>query len=158
VPNDETAYARRKFLGRTIAAIQAGMAGALAVVLGGAVAGPSLASRRERWVAAAHLGDLIEDEPVPITLRTVRDDGYAQVVDRQVVFLVKSAGDRVVALSAVCTHLGCRVSWHAETQEIRCPCHGGVFDATGAVKAGPPPAPLATLPARVAGEQVLVQV
>ena len=156
--NHETTYARRKFLVRVIGTVQAAIAGTLAFVLGGAVAAPSLGSRRERWVPAGSLGDLIDDEPVPVAIRTVAEDGYAQVVDRRVVFLIKRGESEVTAISSTCTHLGCRVSWHAEAREIRCPCHGGVFDATGAVKSGPPPTPLATLPVRVSGEHVLVRI
>ena len=85
-----------------------------------------------------------------------REDGYSQVVDRQVLFLVKS-GDQVTALSSTCTHLGCRVSWDAAKGVLRCPCHGGVFDRTGAVKAGPPPSPLASIETRVEGNRVLVR-
>ncbi|NIP59304.1 MAG: Rieske (2Fe-2S) protein, partial [Gemmatimonadetes bacterium] len=48
----------------------------------------------------------------------------------------------VRAYSAICTHEGCVVGWNAERQTIRCPCHGGVFDVSGNVVEGPPPAPL----------------
>ena len=108
------------------------------------------------WPAAA-LDDLPDNEPTPIALRVTREDGYSQVVDRQVVFLVKTGATDVMALSSTCTHLGCRVSWNADEQALKCPCHGGVFDRTGAVKAGPPPKPLARLATRVDGEQVLVE-
>jgi Rieske Fe-S protein len=94
--------------------------------------------------------------PTPVTLRVSRQDGYTQTVERQVVFLVKS-GENVTALSSTCTHLGCRVSWDGEAKQLKCPCHGGVYDRTGAVIAGPPPAPLATLMTRVEGNQVLIQ-
>jgi len=48
-----------------------------------------------------------------------------------------------VAYSAICTHLGCLVRWDGTKQEFLCPCHAGVFDKSGAVVSGPPPAPLA---------------
>lgn len=44
------------------------------------------------------------------------------------------------AISAVCTHLGCIVDRHED--HFTCACHGAVFDAMGAVRSGPPPAPL----------------
>lgn len=47
-----------------------------------------------------------------------------------------------MALSAVCTHLGCIVRWHEDKSEFECPCHAGRFDATGKVISGPPPKPL----------------
>ncbi|MFN0151522.1 MAG: ubiquinol-cytochrome c reductase iron-sulfur subunit [bacterium] len=50
--------------------------------------------------------------------------------------------DGFLAFSQQCTHLGCLVPWDAAKGEFHCPCHGGVFDANGAVKSGPPPRPL----------------
>jgi cytochrome b6-f complex iron-sulfur subunit len=47
-----------------------------------------------------------------------------------------------VALSQVCTHNGCTVSYDSSTQKILCPCHHGVFDTSGNVVSGPPPSPL----------------
>lgn len=48
-----------------------------------------------------------------------------------------------IALSAVCTHLGCTVQYEAQMNRIHCACHGGVYDPhTGANVSGPPPKPL----------------
>ena len=149
---------RRRFLVRVITAVQAAIGGTLGVILGGAVISPLFARRQERWLGAGTLGDLMENEPTPVAIRVAREDGYAQIVERQVVFLVKRGEREVVALSSVCTHLGCRVSWNADKEELQCPCHGGVFDRSGAVTSGPPPEPLAKVPVKVEGDQVLVQV
>jgi Rieske Fe-S protein len=148
---------RRRFLSGAITAIQGAIGATLAFVLGGAVVSPAFGRRRSAWWPAAALDDLPDNEPTPIAIRVTREDGYSQVVDRQVVFLVKTGATEVTALSSTCTHLGCRVSWNADDQTLKCPCHGGVFDRSGAVKAGPPPKPLAKLPARVDGDQVLVE-
>jgi len=43
------------------------------------------------------------------------------------------------ALSATCSHLGCRVRWDAPRKQFLCPCHGGTYDRDGKVVAGPPP-------------------
>lgn len=147
---------RRRFLATAIAAIQGALGATLAFILGGAVASPGFGARRTSWWPAAALDDLTDDEPLPVAIRVTREDGYSQAVERQVVFLVKS-GAVVTALSSTCTHLGCRVSWNADDQMLKCPCHGGKFDKTGAVKDGPPPAPLAKLATRVEGEQILVE-
>jgi Rieske Fe-S protein len=147
---------RRGFLKGAIAIVQGAIGATVAFLLGGAVVAPIFGRRRESWLPAGSLDDLVDNEPTPVTIRVTREDGYTQVVDRQVVFLVKS-GAQVTALSSTCTHLGCRVSWDAEAQALKCPCHGGVFDRTGAVKAGPPPAPLASLPTKIDGSQVLVE-
>ena len=48
-----------------------------------------------------------------------------------------------VALSAVCSHLGCTVQYEVDQNRIHCACHGGVYDPrTGANVSGPPPKPL----------------
>jgi len=147
---------RRRFLAAAINTILGVIGGTLAVVLGGAVIGPSFLRRRETWLKAGSLDALNEGEPTPVTIRVPRQDGYTQTIDREVVFLVKS-GDSVTALSSTCTHLGCRVSWDPDAKQLKCPCHGGVYDRTGSVIAGPPPAPLASLTTRVDGDQVLIQ-
>ena len=61
-----------------------------------------------------------------------------------------------VALSAVCTHLGCVVQWQEGQGEFLCPCHGGRFSAAGVVLAGPPPRPLELLPVAIAGDQLRI--
>jgi cytochrome b6-f complex iron-sulfur subunit len=50
------------------------------------------------------------------------------------------------------------VRWEAEARELRCPCHGGVYDHLGVVKSGPPPAPLPRLATKIDNDQILVQV
>lgn len=156
VPGDPPDARRRRFLSRAIAAIQATVAATLAFILGGAAVSPAFGRRESTWWPAAPLDDLADDEPTPVTIRVTREDGYSQVVDRQVLFLVKT-GEQVKALSSTCTHLGCRVSWDAAEGVLRCPCHGGVFDRHGAVKAGPPPTPLAAIETRIEGSRVLVR-
>jgi cytochrome b6-f complex iron-sulfur subunit len=48
-----------------------------------------------------------------------------------------------VAMTAVCTHLGCTVQYEPQANRIHCACHGGVYNAeTGANVSGPPPKPL----------------
>ncbi len=42
------------------------------------------------------------------------------------------------AISAICTHLGCIVA-QDPNGGFRCPCHGSVFAADGAVRGGPAP-------------------
>ena len=149
---------RRQFFARIVKSIQAAIGGTLGVVLGGAVVSPSFGRREERWLPGASLSGLAESAPTPIALRVVREDGYSQIIERRVVFLVKTGDDAVTALDPTCTHLGCRVSWDAETRELKCPCHGGVYDHLGQVKSGPPPAPLSRLSTKIDGDKVLIQV
>lgn len=148
---------RRSFMARAIVAIHAVMGAALAFILGATTLTPSFARRRESWLRAAALDALPDDQPLAVTLRVMRQDGYSQVIDRTVVYLVRTGDDGVRALQSTCTHLGCRTSYDRRSKRILCPCHGGVFDTMGNVIDGPPPAPLPTLATRIEDGHVLVQ-
>ena len=59
--------------------------------------------------------------------------------------LIHHEDDTWVAMTAVCTHLGCTVAYRVTEKDIHCACHGGKYDAkTGQNIAGPPPKPLKT--------------
>ncbi len=61
----------------------------------------------------------------------------------------------VVALSAICTHLGCLVKWVGREKQFACPCHGARFDATGKVLAGPAPEPLSPVKIKVVEGKII---
>ena len=56
--------------------------------------------------------------------------------------LVVRTDQGFVAMSAVCTHLGCLVEFDSAARKVLCPCHAGLFDLQGRVTGGPPPRPL----------------
>jgi len=152
------ALGRRGFFVRLIQTVHLAMGATLAFVLGRAVLSPAFAKRETLWLHAGDLNALADGEPVPVTLRIARPDGASEVVDRRVIYLVKTGDRDVRALDSTCTHLGCRTKFNPETGHIECPCHGGVYDTHGQVVAGPPPAPLAPLSTRLDGDQILVEV
>lgn len=63
---------------------------------------------------------------------------------------------QVYALSLICTHLGCVVSWHQDEKRLKCPCHGGIYDVTGTVLGGPPPRPLPSFEVKMSGDTVVI--
>src|SRR5687768_7588330 len=89
---------RRNFIVRAIIGIQATVAATLAFILGSTTLSPSFTRRESTWLKAAALDSLPENQPVPVTLRIMRQDGYSQVVDRTVVFLVRTGEHDVRAL------------------------------------------------------------
>jgi|GEM_PF-1129591 len=61
-----------------------------------------------------------------------------------------------IALSPVCTHLGCLVNYSRTKKEFICPCHGGRYSIEGEVLGGPPPQGLTKLPLRIDNDKVYV--
>ena len=62
-------------------------------------------------------------------------------MESQRVWLVRET-DRLYAIFAKCTHLGCTPTWFAEDRQFKCPCHGSKFYSNGVNFAGPAPRPM----------------
>ncbi len=93
---------------------------------------------------------------------SLKKDGIAMggaeetVVNNVPVIVINRPGKGFIALSRVCTHLGCLVQYDRESGRLLCPCHAGLFDTEGNVLSGPPSRPLSKLPIRVEGDHLLV--
>jgi nitrite reductase/ring-hydroxylating ferredoxin subunit len=150
-PERVQSEARRELLRAFVNGALAAIAGSVALVLGRFAYGPRAASAVSagRWFRAAALGELDPGKPFAALLAVPRQDGWSRTRTNEVVFLVWDGLFGVRALSATCTHLGCRVRWDEAADRFRCPCHGGAYSVEGRVLAGPPPRPLAELRARI---------
>jgi cytochrome b6-f complex iron-sulfur subunit len=71
-------------------------------------------------------------------------------------YVVRVDAARVIALSAVCTHVRCILGYDRERRGFVCPCHDGRFDLAGNVLSGPPPRALPTYPVSVRAGEVFV--
>ncbi|MBI5876584.1 MAG: Rieske (2Fe-2S) protein [Chloroflexi bacterium] len=97
----------------------------------------------------------------PVEVGAVADfpAGQAKIVsvnDKPVIIINNKTGG-MKAYSAICTHLGCIVSWNDRKNSIMCPCHDGFFNpVTGAVVSGPPPKPLPSFELIVRDGKVLI--
>ncbi len=76
---------------------------------------------------------------------------------------IKLTDQGLVAYSAICTHLGCTVSWvenqkSPDTSYTECFCHNSIFDPTRGAKVlgGPAPIPLAQIGIKVRDDGTLV--
>jgi cytochrome b6-f complex iron-sulfur subunit len=66
--------------------------------------------------------------------------------------VVRAADGELSAFSAVCTHLECTVQFKADTSQIWCACHNGLYDLAGNVVSGPPPRNLERFTVNLRGE------
>lgn len=60
-------------------------------------------------------------------------EGCVMQSDHGKVAVAKDSQDVLHAVSPVCTHLGCVVSWNSAEETWDCPCHGSRFSADGQV-------------------------
>jgi len=93
----------------------------------------------------------------PTLLRVAEADlpvGGALVYKQERIALMRQEST-IVALSLVCTHLGCTVS--VTPEGMVCPCHGSRFDRSGAVLTGPAERPLARLTVERDGAMLVVR-
>jgi len=70
------------------------------------------------------------------------DGVYARF--RALGFFIVRRGNRLFALSAICTHRKCNLNAESD-RSFYCPCHGSIFDPNGHVTAGPAKRDLPTL-------------
>lgn len=101
-------------------------------------------------------GGGVRSMKIPLTDLPIGEAKFVRFLNKPTV-VVRPNEQELVALSAICTHLGCVVKWKQDIAELFCPCHGGKFDAKGNVLGGPPPAPLPSFPTRVEDEYVIIE-
>jgi Rieske Fe-S protein len=84
--------------------------------------------------AVANTGQVSAGSPIYFDYPT----GYPNVL------LQKSDGS-LIALSMLCTHVCCQLSYDPTNNQLYCPCHGSLFDENGNVVQGPAVVPLPTV-------------
>lgn len=63
-------------------------------------------------------------------------------IDDEPVLLIRGEGEKVIALSAMCTHLDCLVGYRKSNNDIFCNCHSSSFNLEGIPIEGPAKNPL----------------
>lgn len=91
----------------------------------------------ESLTVTAHYTDWLTGGEVSSTEELERDEGC--IVRRGFTKIAAYRDDQGVVheRQAICTHLGCVVSWNSTEQSWDCPCHGSRFDKLGHVINGP---------------------
>lgn len=88
----------------------------------------------------------LEKYPIGVPTRfeftRTRVNGWERTAVNYGLYVVRRNESEARVFSDICTHLGCRVTWHPDQEHYISPCHDGHFDILGEVVSGPPPRPL----------------
>jgi menaquinol-cytochrome c reductase iron-sulfur subunit len=157
--SDHHQVSRRDFIQGT-AAVVGGLIGALIGIPSVAfLLSPAMKSGAETD-AVITLGPL-DNYPIGVPTRfdftQTKVNGWERTATNYGLYVVRKSESEVRVFSDVCTHLGCRVSWHADQEHYISPCHDGHFDILGNVISGPPPRPLDEFVTKIEGGELFVQ-
>lgn len=96
--------------------------------------------------------------PVRREIQIPSTDRYRATVTSAPIFLIRTGESHgeVRALSAVCPHAGCVVSYQAAGRRFACPCHQAHFDAAGERIDGPSPRGLDPLELQISESRVVL--
>ncbi|MCG3197129.1 MAG: Rieske (2Fe-2S) protein [Candidatus Omnitrophica bacterium] len=142
---------RRNFFLSTLSLLSAGTVAAMAAAPAALHALSPLLKRAKNnhdWHDLGPVEDLTADQPLKKTIEVVRKDGWQLRRQDQAVYLIPGAGGPV-AVSSICPHLGCPVSYSAESAQFECPCHKSFWGPDGKRTSGPSPRDLDPLPTKV---------
>lgn len=151
-PADTT---RRGFYVIAINAMMAVITALLGVPAIAYLFGPVKPRDKNQWIDIGDVSRLSAGEPVELTGRRNRADGWKVVSERVTAWVMKK-DNAVVAFGPQCTHLGCAYHWDQARNEFVCPCHDSLFSLDGSVVSGPAPRPLDRYDVKIEGNRLLL--
>lgn len=103
---------------------------------------PALAKKAEEWVRLGAVSKVEPGNPTLFKATVERQTGWITDQEEISAYVLTDDGQNFVAMSNICTHLGCRVRWIGDQERFFRPCHNAVFAKDGTVVDSPPPRPL----------------
>ncbi len=148
---------RRNFLAIAIGAIGAVIGVVIAIPAVAYVVGPALKRKTsEDWVRLGPTSKVELGTPTLFKTTIERQTGWIVTEEELSIYILTEDGRDYIALSNICTHLGCRVRWITDQGQYFCPCHNAAFDKIGLVVSGPPPRPLDRYETKVEDDQLYI--
>ena len=96
----------------------------------------------QNWIRLGSVSKIELGTPTLFKTKIARQTGWITDEEELSIYVLTENGRDFVAMSNICTHLGCRVRWISDQEQFFCPCHNAGFSKSGDVIAGPPPRPL----------------
>lgn len=154
-----TRISRRDFIKATTTAIGGLIGLATSIPVVGYLFSPALReSKASSWIDLGPLEKyLVGATPSSFEFTQTNVNGWERTALSYGVFVVRKDDKTVQVFSNVCTHLGCRVTWHPDIQHYVSPCHDGHFDLTGKNVSGPPPRPLDEFTIKIENGNLFIQ-
>lgn len=154
-PRDEP-IGRRGILGAITLVVGAVISGVYAIPAIGYLIGPSFKRAGDAWQSLASVSKVELGTPTLFKARIEQQTGWITEQKEVAAYVLSENGRDFIAMSNICTHLGCRVRWIEERDQFFCPCHNGVFARDGTVISGPPPRPLDRYSVKVEQDQIFI--
>lgn len=138
VSEREHKVSRRQFLSYTLTGVGGFMAAGMLMPMVRFALDPALKAGAESNVEYVCELEDVTDKPQRFTWSFNQvDSWYDSTVEREAYIYLD--GEDVVALSSICTHLGCTIGYQEDSSRFVCPCHGGQFEEDGTNVPGTPP-------------------
>ena len=154
---EKNQLSRRNFLAIATGAIGGLIGIVMAIPAVVYIIGPALQKKTsENWVRLGPTSKVELGNPSLFKATVQSQTGWIVTEDEVSVYILTEDGREYIALSNICTHLGCRVRWIADQNQYFCPCHNAIFDKTGLVLSGPPPKPLDRYETKVEDDQLYI--
>jgi len=147
---------RRRFYEAVIVGVQAVIGIALAIPTVAYLLAPPKPRREADMIEAMDIGTLTPNEPVEVSFRKSRVDGWKVINEKRTAWVVKMADNNVVAYGPQCTHLGCAYHWEGQKKQFVCPCHNSFFSIDGKLVSGPAPRPLDRYVTKINGAKLML--
>jgi menaquinol-cytochrome c reductase iron-sulfur subunit len=155
--SEEDQISRRNFLAIATWAMGGFIGLAMSIPAIAYIIGPALKREEtEDWIRLGSTSKIELGTPTLFKVKIQRQTGWILNEEEISVYVLTDNGRDFIALSNICTHLGCRVRWITEQGQFFCPCHNAVFDKDGEVVTGPPPRPLDQYEVMVEEDQLYV--
>jgi len=155
--SEKKTISRRNFMSIATWAIGGVIGAGLGIPAVAYIVGPAKkGTQSQEWIRLGPVAKIELNKPTLFKTSIKRQSGWIVNEEEISVYILTDNGRDFIAMSNVCTHLGCRVRWISDKEQFFCPCHNAVFDKNGDVSTGPPPRPLVRFQVKVENDQLFI--
>lgn len=163
---DKAELTRRQFLTYALGGTGAFMAASIIAPLVPFAGDPLKRQGEDHFIEVGNETDFSDDLPRKVEFTVHKKDGWYESDKKLTAWIVKQPNGELLAMSPICTHLGCLVNGSVDAAGksvppkdgvwfFHCPCHDSFFDKYGVNKPGvPAKRPLDVYAVKVEGGKV----